>query len=265
MGWSGALLLALGGCPQPSTTTPPTPPEPEPEPAPTIVACPTDDPFTTMGWVPPAAESVALVALRSDALEGSLRQLSEGAKSPDRKLPIRLAFALGQWTWQVPLLRSTLASAGFDPAQLVHISLPDGASAWAWPQSCDLPTITANLEAAWGLPVRSTPYGAVAVAPVSASDEGVAFAYDFIAYGASAYLLVPAGRAQAVASRLAERPSDPGAPSLGQTAAELDPAPIRMVVRTGSLLTPGAEAEAPDRVSRHRVAADGWATVPAGS
>lgn len=262
--WCVAVLLGVAGCPQPTITPPTTTPEPEPEPA-AIVACPADDPFTTLGWVPPSAESVALVELRSSALEGTLRQLSEGAKSPDRKLPIRLAFALGQWTWQVPLLRTTLSSAGFDPVQLVHVSLPDGASAWAWPQSCDLPTLTDNLADAWGLSVRSTPYGAVAVAPPSTGDEGVAFAYDFIAYGASAYLLVPAGRAQAVAARLAERPSDPSAPSLGQTAADLDDAPVRLVVQTGALLMPGADADAPDRVSRHRVGPDGWATLAAGS
>lgn len=261
--WAWVAVVALTGCPQP-TTAPTVEPEPEPEP-PAIVACPADDPFTTMGWVPPSAESVALVELRSEALSGTLRQLSEGAKSPERKLPIRLAFALGQWTWQVPLLRTTLSSAGFDPTQLVHVSLPDGASAWAWPQSCDLPTITENLATAWGLHLRSTPYGAVAVAPVSETEGGVAFAYDFIAYGASAYLLVPAGRAQAVASRLSERASDPGAPSLGQTATDLDDAPVRLVVRTGALLTPGSDADAPDRVSRHRVAADGWDTVPSGS
>lgn len=262
--WCIVALLGVPGCPQPTTTPSASPPEPDTKPA-AVVACPADAPFSTLGWVPASAESVAAVELRSGALEATLRQLSEGAKSPDRKLPIRLAFALGQWTWQVPLLRTTLSSAGFDPAQLVHVSLPDGASAWAWPQSCDLPTLTENLAHAWGLNLRSTPYGAVAVAPVSAANEGVAFAYDFIAYGASAYLLVPAGRAQAVASRLAERSSDPGAPSLGQTLADLDEAPVRLVARTGALLTPGAEADAPDRVSRHRIAPGGWVTVPAGS
>ncbi len=264
--WCIAGVLGVVGCPQPTTRPPTTAPfsEPDPDP-PAIVACPSDDPFTTLGWVPPSAESVALVELRSDALEGTLRQLSEGAKSPDRKLPIRLAFALGQWTWQVPLLRTTLSSAGFDPAQLVHVSLPDGDSAWAWPQSCDLPTLTDNLARAWGLSLRSTPYGAVAVAPPNTTDGGVAFAYDFIAYGASAYLIVPAGRAQAVASRLAERPTDPSAPSLGQLAAELDDAPVRLVAQTGALLTPGADADAPHRVSRHRIASDGWATAAPGS
>ncbi|MCR9164206.1 MAG: hypothetical protein ACE37F_17735 [Nannocystaceae bacterium] len=259
-----AMLGALSGCP----TQRPAPQAPEPDPQPpatAVLACPADAPFTTLGWTPPSAESVAVVDLRADALDETLRRLSEGAKSPDRQLPIRLAFSLGQWTWQVPLLRTTLASAGFDPAQLVHVSLPDGASAWAWPQSCDLPTLADNLATAWGMRVRSTPYGAVGLVPSDASGDEVAFAYDFIAYGASAYLLVPAGRAQAVASRLAERGSDLGAPSLGQIASELDEAPVRLVVRTGALLTPGATADAPDRVSRHRVDAQGWQTVPAGS
>lgn len=258
-----AWLLALGltGCPGPGTTPAPTEPKPAPVATPTVSACPAAAPFETLSWIPPAAEAVTLLDLADPGLPEALAELSEGARSPDRQLPIRVAFALGQWTWQVPLLRSTLSQAGFEPAQLVHIALPDGTSVWAWSPTCDQDTLTKNLEQGWGLTLRTTPYGAVAVAGRTETGEP-AFPYDILAYGASAYVLVPAGRAHAVAQRLAERPSDPSTPSLGDLADSLEAAPIRLVVRTGSLLTPGADATATSSTAAHRVNAGGWTPVP---
>lgn len=252
------MLLAVG-CPKPAATGPSPPvdaPTLDPS-SPAIVACPAEDPFVAFGWVPPAAEAVTLVELDAPGLADALTQLAEGAKDPQRQLPIRVAFALGQWTWQLPLLRTTLAQAGFAPTQLVHVSLPGGASAWAWPQSCDLPTITDNLSQGWGLSLRPTPYGAIALSPQT-EDGALAFAYDFIAYGASAYLLVPAGSAHAVAQRLAERPTDPARLGLGEQAAGLLDAPLRIAIHNRALLTPGAEPNAAQSISVHRVDADGW-------
>lgn len=260
-----AWLLALGltGCPGPRTTPAAKPPQPTstPDKEPVASTCPSVAPFETLSWVPPSAEAVSLIDLSDDALPEALANLSAGARTPERQLPIRVAFALGQWAWQVPLLRSTLSRAGFEPQQLVHIALPDGTSAWAWPPSCDLETLTANLQRGWSLSLRTTPYGAVAVAGLTESGEP-AFPYDFLAYGASAYVLVPAGRAHAVAQRLAERSSNPSTPSLGETAGALEPAPIRLVVRAGSLLTPGADAGAPSSLAAHRIDAKAWTPVP---
>lgn len=257
------LALSLTACPGPGTA--PTPREPEPEPtaiaAPKVSACPAAAPFETLSWVPPAAEAVTLLDLVDPAMPQALTRLSEGARSADRQLPIRIAFALGQWTWQVPLLRSTLSQAGFEPQQLIHIALPDGTSAWAWSPTCDQDTLTENLAQGWGLTLRTTPYGAVAIAGLTETGEP-AFPYDILAYGASAYVLVPAGRAYAVAQRLAERPSDPATPGLGEVADAVEPAPIRLVVRNGSLLTPGADAAAVSSTAAHRIDADAWTPVP---
>lgn len=255
----GLCALALLGCRKPEQPPTTTPAQPAPEatpPTPSIEACPAPDPFATLRWVPQRSEAVTLVALNDPALPEALALLQQGARETDRQLPIRVAFALGQWTWQVPLLRTTLARAGFDPAQLVHIALPDGTSAWAWPPSCDLTTLGANLERGWSLSLRATPYGAVAPATTNAEGELV-FPYDFVAYGASAYLLVPAGRAQAVAQQLAIRP-DAGATSLGEVAAGLDAAPLRLVVRNTALLTPGSTAPTP--ISAHRIDGRTWSS-----
>lgn len=259
-GW--LLALGLTGCPRPSATPPPSEPAPAPapDPQPTVSTCPSAA-FETLSWVPPAAEAVTLIDLSDDALPEALANLAEGARTPQRQLPIRVAFALGQWTWQVPLLRSTLSQAGFEPQQLVHIALPDGTSAWAWSPGCELDPLTTNLEQRWSLSLRATPYGAVAIAGRTETGEP-AFPYDFIAYGASAFVLVPAGRAHAVAQRLAERASDPSEPGLGEAADALEAAPIRLVVRTGSLLTPGADAAAPRSVAAHRIDAQSWTSVP---
>lgn len=254
-----ALLVV--GCPKP-TTVPngdpaPDAESPSPPPPQSMTACPTDEPFVTLGWVPSSAEALVLIDMNAAGLPDALAQLSEGANSPERQLPIRVAFALGQWTWQIPLLRTTLSQAGFAPAQLVHVMLPDGVSGWAWPQSCDLATIADNLDRGWGLTLRRTAYGAAALAP--RTDGGaLAFPYDFIAYGGSAYLLVPAGTAQAVAQRLAERLADTPSPGLGEQAAALVPAPLRLSIRNRALLTPGSEPPPQENIAVHRVDADGW-------
>jgi len=261
--WAWLVALGLTGCPRPHAAPAPSEPAPPaaPDPLPSLSTCPVATPFETLSWVPPAAEAVTLIDLADDTLPEALARLSEGARTPERQLPIRVAFALGQWTWQVPLLRSTLTQAGFEPQQLVHIALADGTSAWAWSPSCELDTLTTNLERGWNLSLRATPYGAVAIAGLTETGEP-AFPYDFIAYGASAFVLVPAGRAHAVAQRLAQRSSDPSKPGLGETADALEAAPIRLVVRTGSLLTPGSDARAPSSVAAHRIGAQSWTSVP---
>lgn len=255
-----AFALVLSGCPSPPQTPAVSTPEAPPPSAPAVTMCTGAEPFIGLGWIPPSTEALALVDTRAPTLSDALAQLAEGARSPERTLPIRVAFALGQWSWQVPLLDSTLERAGFDPAQLVHVTLPDGDSAWAWPQHCDLETVQANIATGWGLSVRTTPYGAVAVAGLTAEGEPD-FPYDFIALGAAAYLVVPAGRARAVAQRLAERSLDPANPGIGDTASTVDPAPIRVLVRSGALLTPGAAAGPSDRLQAFRIDAHGWSTV----
>ena len=254
-------LLAVG-CPKPATTpstSPDTAETPSPAPETSVVECPAPEPFASLRWVPPRAEAATVIALDDPGLPEALALLQQGVRSPERQLPIRVAFALGQWTWQVPLLRTTLERAGFSPAQLVHVALPDGTSAWAWPPSCDLETLRANLERGWSLTLRTTPYGATAAA--SRTPEGdLAFPYDFVAYGASAYLLVPAGKASAITQQLAERSPEPGASNLGEQAVGLQPAPLRAAIRNTALLTPGAPAS--NTTSLHRIDARAWTNPP---
>ncbi len=239
----------------------PTRAESTPEPA-APVACVGDDGFATLSWVPPAAQAVTLIDLRSPELPEALVRLEQGARDPQRKLPIRVAFALAQWTWQVPLLRSTLERAGFDPAQLVHVALDDGTSIWAWPPACDFESMQRNLAQGWGTALRTSPYGAVASAGVEPSGAQT-FPYDFIAYGASTLALTPAGRAGAVAQRLAERPRDPSSPRMADLVSSVEPAPLRIAVRTDALLTPGADTQTSQGpIATHRIDARAWTTPP---
>ncbi len=254
------LLAALPGCPHPDPSPDPAHPASAPEPASapaSIPACgPADQRFATLGWMPADARAAAVVRLDDPQLADALALVGAGARDAERQLPIRVAFSVGQWTWQVPLLRSTLAQAGFAPRQLAYVALPDGTTIWAWPSGCDLETTTENLRAAWGLELRTTPYGAVAVAP-RRPDGGPTFAYDFVIWGASFAALVPAGRAGSVTQQLADRGGDPLRERLGSALERLQPAPIRMAIRMDALLA-GSDPALGIPVTAHRVDATGW-------
>ncbi|MEM6294202.1 MAG: hypothetical protein AAGA54_23195 [Myxococcota bacterium] len=259
-----ASLLLLGvalGCPSP-TTTPPPPTEPEPAPPaaespPPVQAC-APAAFAAVAPIPPSARAAALLDTTAPDLDGALAAVKAVTDDGARTLPIRIAFSLGQWTWQVPLLRRTLEQAGFVPDALLYVALPDGSSAWAWPQDCDLDAVRQNLASGWGMSLRNTAYGAVATAPLG-EDGTPAFAYDFVAWGATAYLVVPAGRASLVTQLLAERPTDSAAATLGDHIDALPPGPIRLAVRMDDLVTPGAAAPSEGTIASHRVDAQGWA------
>ncbi len=255
------LPLLLQGCPAPALApTEPELPPPTAEAPPRVQTCPAAA-FAALGPIPPSARAAALLDTTSAALPGALTQIKAATDDGARTLPIRVAFSLGQWTWQIPLLRSTLEQAGFIPDSLLYVSLPDGSSAWAWPQGCDLDAVRDNVASAWGMQVRNTAYGAVAVAPVG-EDGAPAFAYDFVAWGATAYLVVPAGRASLVAQMLGERPTDGAAPTLADRIDALAPGPVRLAVRMDDLVTPGAATPSEGPVAAHRIDADGWTSAP---
>lgn len=261
------VWFAMLGCPQQTPTTSPvdTPPvdttsvdTTSVEPA--VRTCSDDPPaFVSLAWVPPQARAVTHLQLDDPDLDASIEHVVAAAADTRRELPIRTAFSLGQWKWQIPLLRTTLAQAGFAPSALVHVMLPDGTSAWAWPPACDLEQVRTNVANGWGLTLRNTAYGAIARA--AADDGESAFAYDFVAWGASANLLVPAGRATTTTQLL-------GAPREASTTVTpsdlvlgLADAPVRLAVRVDDLLASQAEASADATITTHRVDAEGWHTL----
>lgn len=254
---AGGMLLTASACPQPATpTAPPRAPQARAEPlAPVQRSCQaTQDVFTTLAWIPRGCEVAAKLCLSCTDIDRATIHLAEHARGHGHGLPIKLAFALSQWSWRVPLLRSTLASAGFAPADLVFVMLPGGTPMWAWPSTCDLETATAAMHDAWGLTLRTTPYGALAIAPAHAKKDGQSpsFPYDVVVWGGSFYAFVPAGRAAAATQLLSAAYAAQGE-DLAGTLDELRDAPIQVAVGTGAFI----EADATTATRALRVSGDG--------
>jgi hypothetical protein len=220
-----ALAVTIA-CDRPTATDPP-----EPE----VVACGEGgERFSDYGFVPAGVRAAVRLRLDAPELEASLHALSESARGDGHGLPIDLAFAFGQWSWQVPLVVSTLQRAGHRPGELVYLHTSKGVSAWAWPSSCDLDVQTVLARRGWSLVVKPAAYGAVA-------RGGEAFAYDVLYYRGAFVAFAPAGQASALAQSLAAAPAgvDEAVPAdvLGQVEA-----PIHVVLRGRALVDPDAEA-----------------------
>ena len=74
--------------------------------------------FAEYGFVPPGVRAAARLRLDTPEFDASLQALAETARGDGHGLPIDLAFAFGQWSWQVPLVVSTLGRAGHRPSEL---------------------------------------------------------------------------------------------------------------------------------------------------
>jgi hypothetical protein len=221
------VVLALFGCDKPDTV----PPEPA------APACGKGgERFAEYGFVPANVRAAVRLRLDDPRFDASLRALSDAARGEGHALPIDLAFALGEWSWQVPLVRSTLARAGHRPAELVYLHTSAGVSAWAWPSSCDLDVQTDAAARGWSLTLKPAAYGAVA----RAGAEG--FAYDVLYYREAFVALAPAGGASALAQSLAAVSGGDEGIAPGEVLGSAE-APIHLVLRGRALVDPGVEAE----------------------
>jgi hypothetical protein len=220
------VVLSIIGCDKPTVT---------PEPAAPVCGA-GGERFDDHGFVPVGVRAAARVQLDDPELDASLKALSEAARGDGHGLPIDLAFALGEWSWQVPLVRATLQRAGHRPAELVYLHTSSGVSAWAWPSSCDLDVQRDVAARGWSLTVKPSAYGAVA----RAGDEG--FAYDVLYYREAFVAFAPAGRASALAQSLAAVPTGDEGPVPGELLGGND-APIHLVLRGRALVDPGVEAD----------------------
>lgn len=252
MRWPIALgiagLSATLGC-QPTTQAPPSV---EPEPSTPVSAEPPPscagqgERFVDYGFVGADVRAAASLDLTSPDLEASVAALSTRARDADHGWPIAFAFSAGQWSWQVPLLRSTLASAGFAPDELVYVAFEDGSSLWAWSSSCDLRTATAAVDHAWGLSLRPTAYGALA--GVGHEDGEPTFPYDVVVFGSEFFGFAPAGRGHAVAQHMAASRRGEPASRLGTDLAAIEASPVRAVMPNLALLGSGAEPGSAERL-----------------
>jgi hypothetical protein len=194
--------------------------------------------FADHGFVPPGVRAAARVNVDDPELAASLTALSAAARGDGHGLPIDLAFAFGEWSWQVPLVLSTLKRAGHRPGELVYLHMRSGVSAWAWPSSCDLDLQTEVARRGWSLTVKPAAYGAVARAPA----DGDAFAYDVLYYREAFVAFAPAGQASALAQGLAAVPVASEGAAPGEVLGSVE-APIHLVLRGRALVDPDVEAE----------------------
>jgi hypothetical protein len=203
---------------------------------------------------------VASIALDEPALPGALAALAEHVRAPGHGLPIPLAFSLGQWSWQIPVLVATLRQAGFRPAELVLVR-DEVDAAWVWRSTCDLDEAVERIEAAWSVEARRTVEGMIATPRPAAADGAPAFPYDVLLLPGERMALVPAGRGSAMLDRFG-RPAPAlglsGAPATtaGRRLDALVPAPVRLVVLGRGLLDPTA-ATAEHEVLALRATAEG--------
>lgn len=271
---AAVCLMAWSAACRPEPTTPPEPDptaaepaEPRPDARPS--ACePGGAPFDDHSWAPAATPALASIALDDPALTDALRTLGEHARGPGHGLPIPLAFSLSQWSWQVPALVATLDQAGFSPTELVFVADDEGADhAWVWHSACDLEGALQAMEAAWGVRSRTVVDGVIASPEPPADPDGVAFPYDVLVLPGDRFALVPAGRAASVRQRW-DRPAPATAlgsraPGPGDRLDQLEPAPVRLVVR-GHALVDASATSTPDGIRALRILADRIET-PAGA
>jgi hypothetical protein len=227
--WWAVVLL---GCDKPA---PPNAPPTDP-PATASARCGEGgEQFHDYSFVPAGVRAAVRLDLASPDLDATLVRLSETARGDAHGLPIDVAFALGQWSWQVPLVRSTLGRAGHRPGELVYLYIDRGVSVWTWPSSCDLEAQTRAAAAGWSLAVKPSAFGAVA-------RGGESFPYDVLYYRGAFVALAPGGKSSAVAQVMAA-PVMRDAPAPGEVLGTA-PAPIHLVLTGQALVDPEVDPEA---------------------
>ena len=196
---------------------------------------------------------MASIDLGDAQLQPALERWVEHARGPEHGMPIGLAFALGQWNWQVPLVASTLQRAGYAPAELVYVRMDDGTSAWIWSMACGLDQAVAATEAAWPVRVRRGVSAAIGTPTQSKAETSgnTSFPFDVVFLEGERAALVPAGRGASFVQDLVDsRGPRPGADAAGAhpgaVLAQVPQAPIRLVWGGRALLDPGRDTtEAP--------------------
>lgn len=195
----------------------------------------------TWGWLPPDTTAVGRFALDDPDLSAALDAAGAYVGTPGHGLPIDIAFAMKQWSWQILGLRSLLRIAGFAPAEIAYLRFSDGVTAWVFPLQCDLDATIARMHDAWSVDVRRTLSGAIGSPP-----PGSSFPFDVVFLEGERLALTPRNQGPRLAEHVS-RTSSPPAPALGRRPdslavllEQLSPAPIRGVVRVHGLVDSGA-------------------------
>lgn len=243
-----AALAGLCACPKPtdppSTTTPPpdsgaTEGESQLDTANTEGTCgPEGLAFEDLAFVPLDVRMVSL-RQRGPELDAATKAVSSlpGMEGVD-PFPILVNMEFqGMWLEGV-VLESVLETFHLDPAQLLEMHDPKGASVWVVPTECDIGVLKGYGDEAYGLTFRDGPS-----ASIGASPDAETFPFDVVLF-TNSFALAPAGRGGRVvdwfgsggqAGALGEPDKRPGERLL-----ELEHAPVRVLVR-GQALVAGDE------------------------
>lgn len=144
----------------------------------------------------------------------------------------------GMWLESV-VLESVLTSLQADPAQLLEVHDPKGSSVWVVPSQCDIGILKRNAEESFAMKFRDG-----VRASIGSSPDPESFPFDIVLF-TNRIALAPAGRGSRVvewfdsggqAGALGEPDKRPGERLL-----ELEPAPIRLLVRGEGLVAGDAD------------------------
>jgi len=192
-------------------------------------------------WVPEDAQVVAALDLQAHQLQSSLDRLAAWARGSGHGLPIDVAFGLGQWNWQVPLVERALRASGFEPAELAYVRTRIGLGAWVWTIACDVEDAKARMERAWGVSVRRTVTGAIGT-PI----EGSPFAFDVVFLAGERVALTARGRGSELLHPFDDRSlSTDESARPGRRLERVEGAPIRLVIASQGLLDPESPLDGP--------------------
>jgi hypothetical protein len=198
------------------------------------------------------ATLVASFAMHDEGLARALSRLADHVARDGGGLAVPEAFAVKQWTWQVPLVAASLAGLGVHGGQLVAVHGAAG-NVWLAPLGCALDELAPRLADRFAI----IDTGAAVIATPLQRET---MAHDVLLMPA-AIVLVPPGRAREVLAAWSTPTTVGGPPPLRERVLSLSDAPVRMVARPRGLLAPQANATAATELAL-RVEAERLEVVP---
>lgn len=196
--------------------------------------------FTDGASVPTFATLIATIAVHDDALPDALRRLSAHVTNDGAGLPVPDAFAVRQWTWQVPLVASIFTALGLGVGEMVAVHGSVG-MLWLAPLGCTLEDATLHLRDRFDL-------NDVGTAVIATPRDRDTMAHDVLVLP-GAMVLVPPGRAREVLTAWSMPQTIGGPPPLRQRIFALLPATIRVVARPVGLVDPESGTTGADEVA----------------
>jgi hypothetical protein len=209
-----------------------------------------DDRFVDAAALPADASMIAVLDGDAAVLDAALARLEQHVRGGAAGLSVPTAFALGQWRWEVPLVRRSfatigVATGGIAAVQLAPVGAGVGPRVWAAPLACPVEQLVAALD---GFEIQDT--GGVVIATPR---DRTRFAYDLVVRP-DTVVLCPEGAARRILAAW-DRPVAPTAgTTLRQHVFDLEAAAVRIAVRETGLLGPDARAS---NTATHLVRIDG--------